>query len=149
MADSRRPTRLAGTTKTGRMTRLTRVICQDRKNITTSTRATLMRLETIDESVSVKACWAPITSLLSRLMSAPVWVRVKKAMRHALDVGEHLRAHVVDEALADLGRHPADPDGEHGVDDGHAAGHQGQGDDEALVVADDALVDDLRGRGAG
>ena len=27
----------------------------------------------------MKACWAPITSLLSRLTSAPVWVRVKKA----------------------------------------------------------------------
>ena len=30
--------------------------------------------------MSVKACWAPMTSLLSRLISAPVWVRVKKAM---------------------------------------------------------------------
>jgi hypothetical protein len=27
----------------------------------------------------VKACWAPMTSLLSRLTSAPVWVRVKNA----------------------------------------------------------------------
>ena len=44
------------------------------------TRVTLIRLDTIDESVSVKACWAPMTSLLSRLMRAPVWVRVKKAM---------------------------------------------------------------------
>ena len=60
--------------------RLISVICHDRKNMTTSTRATLIRLETTDDSVSVKACWAPITSLLSRLMSAPVWVRVKKAM---------------------------------------------------------------------
>ncbi len=45
-----------------------------------STRVTLIRLETTDESVSVKACWAPSTSLLRRLISAPVWVRVKKAI---------------------------------------------------------------------
>ena len=29
--------------------------------------------------MSVKACWAPMTSLLRRLTSAPVCVRVKKA----------------------------------------------------------------------
>ncbi len=80
MTESRRPTRLAGNTKMGRMMRLMRVICQDRKNITTRTRATLMRLDTIEDSVSVKACWAPMTSLLRRLMRAPVCVRVKKAM---------------------------------------------------------------------
>ena len=40
---------------------------------------TVMRLLTIDDNVSVKACWAPRTSLFSREMSAPVWVRVKKA----------------------------------------------------------------------
>ena len=56
------------------------VICHERKNITISTRVTLIRLETTDDSVSVKACWAPMTSLLSRLIRAPVWVRVKKAM---------------------------------------------------------------------
>ena len=62
------------------MIRLIRVICHDRTNITISTRVTLMRLDTTDDRVSVKACWAPMTSLLSRLMRAPVWVRVKKAM---------------------------------------------------------------------
>ena len=80
MTDSRRPTRLAGMTNTGRMIRLIRVICQDRKNITIRTSVTLIRLETTDDRVSVNACWAPMTSLLSRLISAPVWVRVKKAM---------------------------------------------------------------------
>ncbi len=45
----------------------------------TSTRATLTRLETTEDKVSVNACWAPSTSLFSRLISAPVWVRVKKA----------------------------------------------------------------------
>ena len=29
--------------------------------------------------VPVSACWAPTTSLFMRLISAPVWVRVKKA----------------------------------------------------------------------
>ena len=37
-------------------------------------------LPTTPESVSEKARWAPITSLLSRLTSAPVRVRVKNAM---------------------------------------------------------------------
>ena len=36
-------------------------------------------LTTLD-STDVKACWAPMTSLLSRLTSAPVWARVKKAI---------------------------------------------------------------------
>jgi hypothetical protein len=80
MTDSRRPTRLAGSTKMGRMTRLMSVICHDRKNMTISTRTTLMKLETIELRVSVKACCAPMTSLLSRLMRDPVCVRVKKAM---------------------------------------------------------------------
>ena len=34
-------------------------------------------LPTMLLSRSVKACWAPMMSLLSRLMSAPVWVREK------------------------------------------------------------------------
>ena len=36
-------------------------------------------LETTPDSVEVNACCAPTTSLLSRLTSAPVCVRVKKA----------------------------------------------------------------------
>ena len=38
-----------------------------------------MALETVLDRVEVKARWAPITSLLSRETSAPVWVRVKNA----------------------------------------------------------------------
>ncbi len=38
-----------------------------------------MTLLTTPDSVEVNACCAPITSLLSRLTSAPVWVRVKNA----------------------------------------------------------------------
>ena len=75
--------------------------CHDSKNMMTSTMATLMRLPMTLESTSVKASWAPITSLFRRLTRAPVCVRVKKAMRHALHVVENPRAHVVDEALAD------------------------------------------------
>ena len=80
MSESLRPTRLAGITKMGRITRLMSVICHDRANMTIRTRVTLIRFETTDDNVSVKACWAPITSLLRRLISAPVWVRVKKAI---------------------------------------------------------------------
>jgi hypothetical protein len=38
-----------------------------------------MALETVLDSVEVNARCAPITSLLSRDTSAPVWVRVKNA----------------------------------------------------------------------
>ena len=43
------------------------------------TTTTEMVLATVLDSVEVKARWAPMTSLLSRETSAPVWVRVKKA----------------------------------------------------------------------
>ena len=41
---------------------------------------TPITLPTTDEKVSVKARCASITSLLRRVTSAPVWVRVKNAM---------------------------------------------------------------------
>ena len=44
----------------------------------TSTTDTML-LTTLD-STDVKACCAPMTSLLSRDTSEPVWARVKKAM---------------------------------------------------------------------
>ena len=43
------------------------------------TTTTEMALETVPDSVEVKARWAPMTSLLSRETRAPVWVRVKNA----------------------------------------------------------------------
>ena len=41
---------------------------------------TTMTLDTTEPSVPVTARWAPMTSLFMPLISAPVWVRVKKAM---------------------------------------------------------------------
>ena len=41
--------------------------------------ASTMTFETTLPSVLVTAFWAPMTSLLSRLISDPVWVRVKNA----------------------------------------------------------------------
>ena len=122
----------------GRMTRLIRVICQDSRNITIRTRVTLIRLDTTDDRVSVKACWAPITSLLSRLMRAPVWVRVKKAMGIFWMWLEDLGAHVEDEPLADLGRHPADADGEAVSATARPAATSARADDQGLVVVGDA-----------
>ena len=43
------------------------------------TTTTAMVLATVLDRVEVNARWAPMTSLLSRETSAPVWVRVKKA----------------------------------------------------------------------
>ena len=56
------------------------MICQDRVSIAAITSATVSRLLTTLDSVPVNACCAPSTSLFSRLISAPVWVRVKNAI---------------------------------------------------------------------
>ena len=56
------------------------VTCQLRASMVMPTTTTAMELDTVLDRVEVKARCAPITSLLSRLTSAPVWVRVKKAI---------------------------------------------------------------------
>ena len=79
MTCSRRPTQRAGSRNSGVSSSAQRVICQDRNSMVATTSTRPMTLETTEDSVEVNACWAPITSVLSRLTSAPVWVRVKKA----------------------------------------------------------------------
>ena len=74
---SRRPTRRAGMMKIGSRTSDSTVICQERVNITPAVSTSWMTLLTTPDRVEVNARWAPITSLLSRLTRAPVWVRVK------------------------------------------------------------------------
>lgn len=75
----RLPMRRAGTTNTGSSTRASSVICQDRVSMTARVSSRVTTLPTTPERVLLKARWAPITSLLSRLTSAPVRVRVKNA----------------------------------------------------------------------
>ena len=75
----REPIRRAGTTNTGSSTSASSVICQEIVSITARVSSRVTRLQTTPERVLLKARWAPITSLLSRLTSAPVRVRVKKA----------------------------------------------------------------------
>ena len=77
---SRRPTYFAGKRKTGTNSRAPRVSCHDRTNIVATTSVTDTILLTRFDSTDVNACWAPMTSLLSRETSAPVWVRVKNAI---------------------------------------------------------------------
>ena len=76
---SLRPTILAGMRKIGSITSAARVSCQLRMSIAASTSTRLIRLDSTVDSVEVNACWAPITSELSRETSLPVWVRVKNA----------------------------------------------------------------------
>ena len=76
---SRWPIRRAGSTNSGTRTSDSRVICQDSVSITPAVSTRPITLETTPDSVEVNACWAPMTSLFSRLTSAPVCVRVKKA----------------------------------------------------------------------
>ena len=75
----RRPTRFDTTRNRGPTTSANAVTRQSRANMATSVNVsvnasdnTLLRVLT--------ACWAPTTSLLSRLSSDPVCVRVKKAI---------------------------------------------------------------------
>ena len=76
---SRRPRTRAGIRKIGSIRIATTVNCQLSTSIAPTTRIRLMMFETTPDSVEVKACWAPITSLFSRETSAPVCVRVKNA----------------------------------------------------------------------
>ena len=71
--------RRAGITNTGSRTSASRVIGHDSRSITARVSTRAMTLVTTPDSVQVNARWAPITSLLSRLTSAPVRVRVKNA----------------------------------------------------------------------
>ncbi len=86
LADSRlrsasfEPIRRAGSTKIGNRISASKVICQEIRIITIKVMNSITRLLTTPESVSLNARWAPITSLLSRLTSAPVRVRMKKAI---------------------------------------------------------------------
>jgi hypothetical protein len=74
-----RPIRRAGSTKTGSRISASTVTCQARVIITATASASWMELLSTEASVVVTADWAPTTSLLSRLTSAPVRVRVKNA----------------------------------------------------------------------
>ena len=66
-------------TRKGKSIRQSTVTCQLSASIVAPTTTTETTLETVPDSVEVKALWAPITSELRRLTSAPVWVRVKNA----------------------------------------------------------------------
>ena len=77
MSASRRPTRRAGRMNTGSMRSESSVTCHDRVSMTAAVSTSWMTLLTTPDRVEVKARCAPRTSLLSRLTSAPVWVRVK------------------------------------------------------------------------
>ena len=57
-----------------------RVSLHSRASIAMSVSVSVMTFETTVPSVPVTALCAPITSLFSRLIKAPVCVRVKKAM---------------------------------------------------------------------
>ena len=63
----------------GSITRDTKVICHESTNMAVATSTRLTTLDTTPDSVEVNACWAPMTSLLSREIRAPVCVRVKNA----------------------------------------------------------------------
>ena len=76
---SLRPMCRAGRTNTGSSTSASSVTCHDRLSITTRVSTRVTMLPTTPERVSLNARWAPMTSLLSLLTSAPVRVRVKNA----------------------------------------------------------------------
>ncbi len=73
------PMRRAGIRNSGSTTSAASVICQEMLSITASVNVNVTRLATTPDRVSENARCAPITSLPSRLTSAPVRVRVKNA----------------------------------------------------------------------
>ncbi len=73
------PIRRAGTRKNGTSARQPRVSGQESEAIATMISTRVMALLTTLDSTEVNACWAPITSLPSRVTRAPVWARVKNA----------------------------------------------------------------------
>ena len=122
------PIRRAGITNTGSRTSASSVICQERRSITASVSTSAITLLTTPESVHVNARWAPMTSLLSRLTSAPVRVRVKNATGIRCTWAEHGPAQVEDDALADPRRLPALGEPSAAVGDGDHGDHIRQGD---------------------
>ncbi len=72
--------RRAGTRKTGSMITARTVTSHEVLSMTMRVRISATRFVTTPDSVPLKACCAPITSLLSRLTRAPVRVRVKNAI---------------------------------------------------------------------
>ena len=140
---SLRPTTLAGIRKIGSMTSAARVSCQLSTSIATSTSTRLIRLDSTVDSVEVKACWAPITSELSRETSLPVWVRVKKATGIRDDVVEHLGPQVEDQPFADLGGAPALHQADHRLQHRERGDRDAEHDQQPPVPLEHALVDDL------
>ena len=76
---SRLPMTRAGRMKKGTSARAPSVRGHDRVSIVPTMTTSEMALLTTFWSTEVKACWAPMTSLLSRVTRAPVWARVKNA----------------------------------------------------------------------
>ena len=79
-AARRLPIRRAGTRNTGSMTTASTVTSHEVLSMTIRVRTSATTFVTTPESVPLKACCAPMTSLLSRLTRAPVRVRVKNAI---------------------------------------------------------------------
>ena len=80
MAPRREPTRLAGMMNAGSTTSEIAVSRHSSTTMVDSVVARTTMFETTLPRVEVTAVCAPITSLFSRLMSAPVCVRVKNAI---------------------------------------------------------------------
>ena len=73
-----RPTRLVGYTNSGRSASEITVICQLSRNITASVGITVSTLLAIDVNVPVTTSCTPLTSLVTREITSPERVRVKK-----------------------------------------------------------------------
>jgi hypothetical protein len=79
MSASFRPTRRAGAMNSGSTMSVRIVSFHSRKSISGSVVASTITFDTTDPNVDVTAVCAPMTSLLRRLIRAPVCVLVKKA----------------------------------------------------------------------
>ena len=121
------------------------MICHDSRNITTSVRISAMALLTTPDNVQVNARCAPITSLLSRLTSAPVRVRVKKAtgIRWTWPKTARRRSRIRPSPIFDDCQRSRDADG--GVEQRDERDRDRDPDHPTRAPVGDDLVDDLAG----
>ena len=115
-------------------------------NITTAVSTSPMTLLTTPDSVEVNACCAPITSLLSRLTSAPVWVRVKNAsdIRCTCSKTWVRMVKIRPSPIREENQRPDQT--ERGVDHGEAGDHDREPDHRRHGAAAGDLVDDATGQ---
>ena len=143
IACSRLPTRLAGMMKIGSTISDSTVSRHSNMAIVAKVVTSTTTLLTTLPRVLVTADWAPTTSLFSRLIKAPVWVRVKKAMGIRSTLSNKRDAQVVDQSFTDSRRVPALYDRQRRISQCRKSRDAGKQRDLVAVLVRDAVIEDV------